>query len=496
MHVPLLRRLLLPLALLLTFVVTTSSAQAACSVRSSCATAHAAKTDRDTQKQRTAKKQRTAQKHRRSTHRDAQRKRHVRGHEAKKKKKSRRKATTRRTSATKRRAAARPKQTTAPRHPAPRVATPPAAPSAPAPTSRPSSPRTSTSPSGGRPTRLFADSSIWNRPLTGDVRIDPTSPARMQGLIDELHREMGAGTGPWINDTRWSAPVYRVSSSQRRVPVTIDNGSWADSLRRALARGVPSPDDAKPAWGSDAHMVIYQASTDTMWEFWRASKQADGWHAVWGGVMENVSDNPGYYDNTAVAGLAADEGWGWGSTATSLPVAGGLITIDDLRSGSIDHALALSVPDACAGSFAWPAQRGDGKLTTADCLHEGARLRLDPSMNLDAMNLPPITLMMARAAQKYGILIRDVTHSVVSFSAEDPTPTGSNPYTGVDGLYGGLGPWKVLRAFPWRGLQLVQMKLCSRGPCEQGAGGLRASSKRAKHHKRTTHHKRVKQHRR
>jgi hypothetical protein len=316
----------------------------------------------------------------------------------------------------------------------------------------------------------------------------------MQGLIDELHREMGAGTGPWINDTRWSAPVYRVSSSQRRVPVKIDNGSWADSLRRALARGVPIPDDAKPAWGSDAHMVIYQASTDTMWEFWRASKKADGWHAVWGGVMENVSDNPGYYDNTAIAGLAPDEGWGWGSTATSLPVAGGLITIDDLRSGSIDHALALSVPDACSGSFAWPAQRTDGKLGTDTCLQEGAHLRLDPTLNIDAMSLPTMTRMMAKAAQKYGMYVRDVTHSVVTFSAEDPTPTGSNPYIGVDGLYGGVAPWKFVPAFPWSSLQLMKMQLCTKAPCRLTASALSASSKgksrkRAKHRRHVSHHR-------
>jgi hypothetical protein len=477
MHVPLLRRRLLPLALLLTFALTASPAQATCTDGSSCTTAHAA-----AKKHRPAKKQRAAKKPRRSKHRNADRTRHARGPEAKQR---RRKTTT------------RPKKPASHR-PAPGVPTPPAVPGAPAPSSRPSAPRTPTipaTPGSGRSTRLFADSSIWNRPLGSTAQLDPTSADRMQALTAEIDREKQAGNGPWINDVHYSTPVYRVSASQRRVPVKIDNGSWADSLRRALARGVPIPDDAKPAWGSDGHMVVYQASTDTLWEFWRASKQADGWHAVWGGVMEHVSDNPGYYDNTAVSGLGADEGWGWGATATSLSVAGGLITIDDLRSGEIDHALAIGVPTACAGTFAWPAQRTDGKLSTADCLPEGAHLRLDPTLNIDAMSLPTMTRMMAKAAQKYGIYVRDVTYSVVTFVAEDPTPTGSNPYTGPDGLYGGVAPWKFVPAFPWSSLQLTKMSLCTKAPCRQTASALSASSKhtkrkRGKHRRHASHRRR------
>ena len=185
-----------------------------------------------------------------------------------------------------------------------------------------------------------------------------------------------------------------------------------------------------------------------------------------------------------------------GATATSLSVAGGLITIDDLRSGVIDHALAIGVPTACSGTFAWPAQRTDGKLGAANCLPEGARLRLDPTLNLEAMHLPTMTLMMARAAQKYGIYVRDVTYSVVTFVAEDPTPTGANPYTGASGLYGGVAPWKFVPAFPWNSLQLTKMRLCAKAPCRSSADEISASSKGGKPTRRPRRHGPAADHRR
>ena len=44
---------------------------------------------------------------------------------------------------------------------------------------------------------------------------------------------------------------------------------------------------------------------------------------------------------------------------------------------------------------------------TASSLPEGAHLRLNPNLNLAALHLPRLTLMIAEAAQRYGIFVRD-----------------------------------------------------------------------------------------
>src|SRR5213079_1948589 len=112
----------------------------------------------------------------------------------------------------------------------------------------------------------------------------------------------------------------------------------------------------------------------------------------------------------------------WGSSASSLPMAGGMVTIAELQSGHIDHALQLLIPTSQKGVFAWPAQRTDGTDTSSTAIPEGARFRLDPNLDLSQLSLPPVTRMMAEAAQTYGMIVNDVTHGTVGFRIEDPTP--------------------------------------------------------------------------
>ena len=47
----------------------------------------------------------------------------------------------------------------------------------------------------------------------------------------------------------------------------------------------------------------------------------------------------------------------------------------------------------------------------------------------------------------------------MAFYAQDPTPTGSEPYDGRDGYFAGLNPSQVLASFPWAHLQLLKMAL-------------------------------------
>jgi hypothetical protein len=315
-------------------------------------------------------------------------------------------------------------------------------------------------------TGLFASSSVWNAPLAADAPLDASSSARSAALLAEVRREISAGTGPWIDEKQYSTPLYTVPGNQPKVRVKLDNGaSWALPLATVLAQGVPIPPGAKPAAGTDGYMTVYQPSTDTMWEFWRASLKSDGWHASWGGAMQHVSTNPGHYSNLAWSGLPTWAGWNWGATASSLPVIGGVAMIKELQAGHIDHALALDVPVPCQGMFSWPAQRTDGTSTDANCIPEGAHLRVDPNLDLSKLTMPPITRMLAEAAQKYGMIVRDRTGEAVDFFAEDPTPTGTDPYNGPDGIYGGLRPWNFMPKFPWASVQLLKMTPCTKAPC-------------------------------
>jgi hypothetical protein len=238
-----------------------------------------------------------------------------------------------------------------------------------------------------------------------------------------------------------------VPAGQRRVPVVLDtSGGSANLLATELREGVPIPPGAHAAQGSDESLVISQPSTNTLWEFWLAHDVSGTWHARWGGKMSDVSRNPGFYSSAT----------SWGGSGTSLSLLGGLIRIADLRSGQIDHALALAIPHARSSTFVFPAQRSDGNDASPTAIPEGTRFRLNPKLDIDALHLPPVTKMIAIAAQRYGIIVRDQAGSVV-FYAEDPsTTTQPRIYEGPRGLFGGLAPSQLLRSFPWSQLEVVR----------------------------------------
>jgi len=69
--------------------------------------------------------------------------------------------------------------------------------------------------------------------------------------------------------------------------------------------------------------------------------------------------------------------------------------------------------------------------------------------------------MIAEAAQRYGIFISDGSSVAEFFSAQDPSPTGTNPYAGPGGYFEGKYPSQLLASFPWSQLELLKMELHS-----------------------------------
>jgi hypothetical protein len=144
-----------------------------------------------------------------------------------------------------------------------------------------------------------------------------------------------------------------------------------------------------------------------------------------------------------------------------------VITLQDIAQGHIDHAVAIALPYPRAGVFTWPAQRTDGTGSDANAIPEGAQLRVDPSLDLAALHLPRLTMMIAQAAQKYGMIVRDQTHYAIGLFAENPIPLGTNPYYTKSGTPNPSGPFSghwpdtLLSSFPWSSLKVLKMNLQS-----------------------------------
>lgn len=304
-----------------------------------------------------------------------------------------------------------------------------------------------------KPLRFFAPTSFWNTPVRRNAPLDPASSSIIGTFAAEIADERAKHDGPWISTTSYGVPIYTVPASQPTVQVQLTSQPFAPALQAAWQQ-VPLPPDAEPTEGSDGTLVLWQPSRNRLWEFWRLAKHTGGWSASWGGAMEDVSKAAGVYRHGVWPGSQPF----WGSSASALSIAGGLITIEDLRQGQINHALAIAIPRVRAGVFASPAKRTDGRFNDELALPEGAHLRLDPSLDLSQLKMPPLVRMIAQAAQRYGIFVRDGA-SIAHFFAQDPRTLRHNPYLGPNGLFEGKYPGELLASFPWRRLQLLQMDL-------------------------------------
>lgn len=315
-------------------------------------------------------------------------------------------------------------------------------------------------PPGFRP---FAPDSIWNLPLRPDVPLLPGGDAHVSWLKQQV-----LTSGAWINTTSCGMPLHWAAPDTPRVKVALASTSYQEKALMRAWQSVPIPPDARPANCADKNFAVLQQQPDgtvTQWEFWSATQLEDkSWVARWGGVTQDVLGDRGiasrlaWHDPTAPTYAERTSGTTWNVTATSVSMSAGVITLDDLNRGVIDHAVALAVTDAAKGRFLWPAQRSDGSSLDPAAIPEGARLRIDPSVNLDAMTMTPLVRMIAKAAQRYGIVVRDRTFSSNVFYVQAPDPGSTSPTAALlDGTYAN----KALLAFPWDRLQVLDAPTCT-----------------------------------
>jgi hypothetical protein len=294
---------------------------------------------------------------------------------------------------------------------------------------------------------IFSRDSFWYTPIPANAPLNPKSAAYVAEFLRQKKSYYGTVT---INTTDYASPVYVVAKDAPTVRVTHDCGTTQQTQAiPALDKqwsAVPMPTGAKPANGTDAEMTIFQPSTDSLWEFWLMKQGPNGWSACWGGMMSAASKNPGIWPDH------------FGTTATSLPFIGGQITAAELARGEIRHAIGISLVDLEKFAiFSWPATRSDGynPNDAPDRIPEGLRMRLDPTIDVDALDLHPVGKTIAKAAQKYGFVVWD--HSgALGLRAQNPigdiVAGRPNPYVA---LFAGKPPYAILEGFPWERLQFL-----------------------------------------
>ncbi|OFB40021.1 hypothetical protein BA059_11035 [Mycolicibacterium sp. (ex Dasyatis americana)] len=272
----------------------------------------------------------------------------------------------------------------------------------------------------------FAENSPFRTPIPADAEVDPNSAA-MIGAV-------GWDNSAYVSTIEFGLPIYTADADTPRHSVSCVITTWG----RCPFRGqqVPIPDDARPQYGSDAAMVVIDPENRKIYEFWGAKHDYGSWTTQWAAV----NDLDG-------------SGWGGSSTGSGASRLAGVVRVAEIAQGSIPHALAMESNNVCANVFRPPALKTDGRSTRPDCIPEGARIQLDPSLDIDSLGLAPAERYLAEALQRFGGYITDVSGSPLSISVErdNTAPPGTVGQTysdaGVRWDYDGMTdiPWKKLR---------------------------------------------------
>ena len=324
-----------------------------------------------------------------------------------------------------------------------------------------------------KPDHEFAASSYVHTPLPPDAPIDEKSGVWVANLllqVKQYYRTITVGSGDY------SPAIYSVPRDQPTVKVVAARTSdprWSFPPLQAQWIEVPLPDAFRPAAGTDKEAVVYQPSTGKYWEFWgmeptgrmlrnSAGKEVKEWRAAWGGTIDRLATNPGYFMTTA-------DGYKFGTTATGLPFLSGVMTIKEQQEGKIDHPLHFAIPQLRKGVWAFPAQRTDGTVDDVDAIPAGVTFRFPADIDFDAMPLHPYGRMVAKVIQRYGMILRDTAGAVVIYAENTAGRYEVDPYSGPGGILDcprGKSEeicWpdsgNRLKGIPWDKLQAVKARL-------------------------------------
>ena len=279
--------------------------------------------------------------------------------------------------------------------------------------------------------RPFSDSSAFNTPIHENVQVDPRNAEMVQVLAGR-----GYATTQVYADT---PPVYYATSSTPRYSMTCTKDWGVCDLERM---SVPIPDGAVTSTGYDRNMVVVDRAAEKVYEFWQYDPNRRS--ASWGAVLPL---------NGSGTGSAESDPGRYGATGAGVSRLAGLIRPDELAQGRINHALVGPTGYSCKATYRYPAVKSDGWSTASNCIPEGARVQLDPSVNCTA--LPGIEhweITVCRALKEYGWYnIDNGNVGVEGFGIQFENPAGeTDVYRNM-----GIEEYQSLRAFPLEKLRVL-----------------------------------------
>lgn len=293
---------------------------------------------------------------------------------------------------------------------------------------------TTTPSSGGKPEDLvhiplYSSSNPFAQKIESDPEIDPNSDTMVKGLVTEAARSFV------VSINQYTPPVYYADENTPRYEVTLKCGKgW--ELGVTKLKNVPIPDWAEPS--NDTHegeiypegcggsdngtdegdflMTVVDTVNRCEYDFWQAKEKNGKWTVSWANSISIDSD--GIFEK------------GLSCRGSGFALMNGLIWPDELKAGKINHAIAFSYDLTRAGGPVFPATDSDGTSKGSEAIPEGARVQLDPTLDLDSLGLNDYEKTIAKALQDYGMILVDDGGGIQLYAVH-AISTKKNPYEGI-----------------------------------------------------------------
>ena len=378
-------------------------------------------------------------------------------------------------------------------------------------------PRSASEPAYARdfalPLPLFAAVSPWNQRVSA-VEVLPDSDRQILTLYRVLRGDNSSLHPPQIPPLEWpymdvnyddyAMPIFRAGTGQQSVLICDYEGNlgWTnDKLPISQAGGpVQLPSAATPmrpagpeATDSHGHLILYDVGQKVSFDFWQATtERSDPCTSLGGGRGGSIILEAGAVDYFDVTGAGVDPDGYSSARATGVPLLAGLLLPEDIEQGTIQHALAVSVPglrnssptpsEPLASDYYYPTSTTETDYYSTDplALAAGQRLRLkeaiygDEGALLEETSLAPITRLFLSALREYGAYVVDNAGGL-TFYAEDvhtaPLHLGDAQINALIGaptdssLSGEMTRWQIVLQALNRDLGRIPL---AQGPWQEG----------------------------
>lgn len=239
------------------------------------------------------------------------------------------------------------------------------------------------------PCAIFPMDNIWNTNIT-NLPVHQKSAIWIKNI--GLNTQIRSDFGPsryWGFGQEVGIPVNYVNSNTPKFNIKFDYQKESDQ------QPYPIPSKVKIEGGGesgDRHIISLNTDTCVLYELFRSIQLPNGEWTAGSGAIYNLNTN-----NLRPAGWTSAD-------AAGLPIYPGLAKYEEVKSGSIKHALRFTIPKT-SRYYLWPARHFASKSSDLSIPPMGIRMRL--KQDIDISKLPQQARVIAKALKEYGMILAD-----------------------------------------------------------------------------------------